>query len=425
MGSTANNLMGSRFPLIKSSTEKLFSLYDFLLKHRGDGANRLAAVITMNGEPLFTKEVMASMLEVIERQQNLPYVISALSNSRTRDPQRGPQREIQKGGAPTKVFDLGEDLTRTKFWDKFVHKIMHPLTKRIPDSWDGVLYYVFFLYQLEHMEFIGPIVSTGLDTLTLSIPVLSEFVTEIAGKLIEIIPLPYMGYAGDLVGIVVGLLFAVFASTLNTSRKHFGSAFTSLLEGIPIVGDVLMLGAMQFQTGAERYLVNRSRILNELKKISPTTQKVANYWAPNTVIHDEPMPKLNINKIKDEGSEFIENRSPIAPYLPVVRSVYNQYKDYASFDNISKTLQGKAKLPPIPDFKAIAAQAAMAAATAAAKKGVDRATSAATTVAENAIKKVTPSDPNQKNQQNQKKSRSRLHGGRRRYTRKQGQRTFF
>jgi hypothetical protein len=292
------------------------------------------------------------------------------------------------------------------------------------------------------MEFIGPIVSTGLDTLTLSIPVLSEFVTEIAGKLIQVIPLPYMGYAGDLVGIVVGLLFAVFASTLNTSRKHFGSAFTSLLEGIPIVGDVLMLGALQFQTGAERYLVNRSRILNEVKKISPTTEKLADYWSPNVVIHDEPMPKLNINKIKDEGSEFIEHKSPIAPYLPVVRSVYNQYKDYASFDNISKTLQGKAKLPPIPDFKAIAAQAATAAATAAAKKGVERATSAATTAvtaaataatntAGNALKKVTPSgqSQNQKNQnqknQNQKKSRTRLHGGGQRYTRKQGKRSFF
>jgi hypothetical protein len=415
MGSTANNLMGARFPQIKASTEKLFSLYDFLLKHKDEGANRLAAVTTMNGEPLFTKEVMASMLEVIERQKNLPYVLAALYNSK---------KAPQKGGAPTKVFDLVEDPTRTKFWDKFVHKIMHPIAQRIPDSWDGVLYYVFFLYQLEHMEFIGPIVSTGLDTLTLSIPVLSEFVTEIAGKLIEIIPLPYMGYAGDLVGIVVGLLFAVFASTLNTSRKHFGSAFTSLLEGIPIVGDVLMLGAMQFQTGAERYLVNRSRILNELKKISPTTTKIANYWAPNTVIHDEPMPKLDINKIKDEGSEFIENRSPIAPYLPVVRSVYNQYKDYASFDNISKTLQGKAKLPPVPDFKAIAAQAAAAAATAAVKKGVNRATTAATAAAtaaansaENALKKVVPSGP--------KKSRSRLHGGRRRYTRKQGKGSFF
>jgi hypothetical protein len=159
--------------------------------------------------------------------------------------------------------------------------------------------------------------------------------------------------------------------------------------------------------------VNRSRILNELKKISPTTEKLADYWSPNVVIHDEPMPKLNINKIKDEGSEFIENRSPIAPYLPVVRSVYNQYKDYASFDNISKTLQGKAKLPPIPDFKAIAAQAAAAAAAAAVKKGVNR----ATTAAENALKKVAPSG--------QKKSRTRLHGGGRRYTRKQGKRSFF
>jgi hypothetical protein len=88
-------------------------------------------------------------------------------------------------------------------------------------------------------------------------------------------------------------MFVFMAVLLNMSRKHFGTAFITSLEAIPMIGDVASDGAQKFEIGAERYLQNRGRILKTVDAVSPTAENIANYYSPSDKIDDGPAPSLD------------------------------------------------------------------------------------------------------------------------------------
>jgi hypothetical protein len=274
---------------------RAFSLFRFLVTHRKQPVSELRKAIVDNGAPMFSEEDLESMLESVNSHLNDPYVQRLLKGD------GGRQTGRQTGGnAPT------GDSTRNKFWDKAIRKIASTIGRFLPELCDGWTYYIFVLHSLEKMDPVGPFISTALDTITLSLPVLSDLTSVTVSGLIGLLPIPYAGIAGDVVGYVLGVLFLLFAINMNMSRKHFGSAFKVSLELLPIIGDVLAEAAVNFEVGAERYLINQDRMLKPLEPISPTAYKIINYYKPSVEPQVGPAPNWNIGKVKSEVLQYAE-----------------------------------------------------------------------------------------------------------------------
>jgi hypothetical protein len=190
-------------------------------------------------------------------------------------------------------------------------KVGSPLKKSIPPSWDGVLWYFFILYHLEQMELIGPMIGTALDVVTLSLPVAADIVSDVITTIVSLAPIPYANFAGSAIGYAVSLCLIAFAVVLNGSRKHFGSAFKSSLEAVPVFGDILVEASQSIETGAERYLQARKKVLNSVNKISPSATQFLDYYSPDVEIHNEPPPIVSIPEIKRNVIDYVAKESGI------------------------------------------------------------------------------------------------------------------
>ncbi len=317
MAKLTEHLLGNKFSGINSDVMRAFSLYNYLVKHRDTPTATLHQNITENGRPIFTKEQIDAMKKTINSHMEYPYVQRLLTKmsggaKKGAEPKadknaKGAEKNAKANGAeakaneegkegeeaPAKGHPLDSDPSRSKFWDRMIRKIMHPIVKRIPEKFDGLLWYTFILYSLEQNELIGPFLSTALDTITLSLPILADLVTDTAGELIGLAPIPYAGKLGNVIGYALSLMFVFMAVLLNMSRKHFGTAFITSLEAIPMIGDVASDGAQKFEMGAERYLQNRKRLLKTVDAVSPTAEDIANYYSPSDKIDDGPAPSLD------------------------------------------------------------------------------------------------------------------------------------
>lgn len=278
-------IFGNKFPHMNENVTKAMSLYGYLAKHIDESPEVLAKQIQGDGGPMFTVKDIREIQAILWRQRVTPF-FQRVTRAKT-------------GGS------LDADPSRSKFFDKMIRKIVYPLASRIPPSWDGVLWYTFLVYNLEQTEFIGPFISTALDTITLSLPVMAELAATGFEKLISLAPVPYASFAGEIIGYVVSLLFIIFAVFLNITRKHFGSAFKVSLEAIPVFGDMLMDAAQSLETGAERYIQNRNKILKPVEKISPTLYQTGDYYIPDVNIHPTAPPPLNYDAVKKDVAEYV------------------------------------------------------------------------------------------------------------------------
>ena len=274
-----------KVPGIEQNVVKAFNLYRFFQNHLDTSPNVLARKITVQGLPLFNSKEISEIQNTIRRQS-----------------------VVQSGGGT----DVGStDTTRQKFWDNIIHKLTHTIGSLIPfgeicKNWE---FYIFFLYALEQMEFIGPFVSTALDSITLSLPVLSDLTADGVQTLFMLLPIPYAGLVGDIAGFVIGTLFILFAVMLNINRKYFGSAFKVSLELIPMFGDILAEAATNFEVAMERAMARRAKILDSIKPISPTMYSFGEYYIPSDQIHNWSPPQLDsIKNIGNELQQYAQRR---------------------------------------------------------------------------------------------------------------------
>jgi hypothetical protein len=192
-------------------------------------------------------------------------------------------RPLHYGGA-----GAGAD-PRNKIWDAFLARVTRTWPEKFPPSWDGLLWYLFILHNLEQLEIIGPLISTLLDTVTLSLPTLADMAEDILSKLLLLAPIPYAGLAGEMLGYAVAVVFSLIAAGLSTSRRRYGDAMKATLEVVPVMGDVLAQGAQSFEIGAERYELNRAKFLESLGRVSPNAAAYFAYRFP-TIADAPPLP---------------------------------------------------------------------------------------------------------------------------------------
>jgi hypothetical protein len=296
-GRYTNYLLGSNFPGINESLMNHMSLYAWLLSHRHIPAAELHKRIRNdNGQPLFTVEDLQSILTTLQSQAGSNFARWIIAGG------------SMSGGAEPEANPLDADPSRSKFWDKYIRKIAGPIAQRLPPSWNGLLWYTFILYSLEQSELLGPTISTLLDSITLSLPVIADVVQEVTEKLIALAPIPYAGFAGEALGMVFSTIFVLFAVGLNVSRKHFGSAFKAALEGIPLFGDILAEGAQSFEIGAERFLNNRKRMLKSVDTISPHAKDFLEYYVPDVEVKTGPAPPpLDLERVKKDVASYVSH----------------------------------------------------------------------------------------------------------------------
>ena len=177
---------------------------------------------------------------------------------------------------------------RNKVWDAFLARVTRTWPDKFPPSWDGLLWYLFILHNLEQLEIIGPLISTLLDTVTLSLPTLADMAEDILSKLLLLAPIPYAGLAGEMLGYAVAVVFSLIAAGLSTSRRRYGDAMKATLEVVPVLGDVLAQGAQSFEIGAERYETNRAKFLASLGRVSPHAAAYFSYKLPTIAAADAP-----------------------------------------------------------------------------------------------------------------------------------------
>lgn len=275
IGKLTNYVFGNKFNDVNENVTRALSLYNFLLVNRNTPVHELRLRVLEKGHPIFSQSELEDIMKIIHRHAGLPFAKKILGMS---------------GGAvvQTVVSKPEDDPSRSKFWDKFIKKLAHPLTSRIPKEFDGLLWYMFILYNLEQLDFVGPFISTALDSITLSLPVVADLIQEGTEKLLILAPIPYAGLAGEIIGYAISLVFLMFAIFVNLGRKHFGSAFKVSLEAIPIFGDVIAEASEKFEIASERYMQGRKRMIASFDKYSPHTANVIEYWSPSTNITTGP-----------------------------------------------------------------------------------------------------------------------------------------
>ena len=333
-----------KLPGTGEAVAKGLSLYRFLMVHRDTPINTLHKEITLNSNPMFTKKDLEEIIIAMKEHIDTPYAQHILKQSGGAAPKMPglpaapampgllaapamPGLPVMPGLPPAQPFHstlpdvptvtpghgLDHDASRSKFWDKMIRKVIYPVTRYIPACLSPMLSSMFILYNLEQHPQYGVLISTYFDTVTLSMPVVADFIAELVAKLGGTFGglLPGGGAIANIASQVIVVLFVVTGVVLNVSRKHFGSAFKLSLEAIPVLGESLSTGAQQIEIGVERYLQNRARILGQIQPTMPKVAAFAEYWTPTPDIVEGPSPPMSVNIIKSEAGDAIEKTTGV------------------------------------------------------------------------------------------------------------------
>jgi hypothetical protein len=291
LGQIANEVLGKLYPNIGANVAININLYMFLLKNIDKSDSELAKSITQKNKQIFTAKTIGNIKRKISEQKDLLSIFKKEASF------------TQKGGKP------GVDKTRSGFWDKLFRKLAYPISSRMPPIGTWFFWWIHILYHMEQQKIYGPLISQFLDTITLTLPILSELVESMMPKIFDLLPIPYAGIVGDVIVYFISLIFIFIAVLINNSRQHFGQAFIIALDAIPLLGETLSLAATNLEKGADRYGNYKNRMINSIGDISPTAGNIIYSYTPDVEIHHEPIPSLNIDKIGDEFSEYAEKKS--------------------------------------------------------------------------------------------------------------------
>jgi hypothetical protein len=322
-------LFNDKVPGIGAHFGKTFSLHRFLLAHKGEV--QIHQRVLRKGKPLFTAAQMRSVLKEIGTQRGgaSPTATSPTATSLPAEP-------VASGiSAGTGTFD------------KIINKFAKTLTSlsglsgppgspsspcvetagkclgQFP-SLPGVGLFVSFLstcvFLLYHLEtdipILGPaVVSPALDAATLGLPATSEFLEaglDAAGVI------PGIGSVAVIASTFVGSILAFVATTMNLSRKQFGSAFQTSLGIVPAIGDALMETAGQTEIFLKRLQDRLDKVLIPVKDISPTAGAAAQQYIPSLDDYTGPSVPLTLetaDTIKREALASLEKKAAQNPAI--------------------------------------------------------------------------------------------------------------
>lgn len=287
IGAFAKDLHSKQLPDADRGVIRFFSLYWFIMTHLDMPADALRRRIVSRGTPIFSPHEFEGVLDTIRKQKDSSFA------QRLRNMTGGATKATRGGGPAPAVTPplpqgsglppspLDGDPSRSKFWDVLLRTQLYKLTKNLPPAFDGFAPIIFGLYGLEQIEVLGPLIATGLDTVTLGLPILGKLMGTAFSKIVALAPIPYAGPVGDIIAYFIALVFIMISATMSVGRKQFGTSFTVGLGAIPIIGDNISDAALLFEKQVERYENNKKKLLDSMDKVSPHTADFLDYWLPS------------------------------------------------------------------------------------------------------------------------------------------------
>jgi len=295
IGILAEDLYSSSMPPETSMImARFFSLYWFILCNLSVPPADLRLRITDRGKPIFKPEEMVEAIEQIKAQADTPFAHRL--KAMTRGMQRGggnalPPPKTTMEVAPVVAKDY--DPSRSKVWDVFFRERLYNLTKGLPPVFDRFAPIIFALYGAEQISIVGPIIASGLDTITLGLPTLGKLSGNIFSKIVALLPIPYAGLVGDAIAYFVTVVFIMLSATMSVSRKQFGTSFTVGIGAVPVIGDNLSDAALLFEKQVERYEFNKTRFLSSLGEVSPHAAEFIDFYLPSKTAKSGPPPQFD------------------------------------------------------------------------------------------------------------------------------------
>ena len=323
IGHFADKHLGKYYKNIGANMAINFNLYNFILHNLDKPDTFLAQAITNKHKVVFTVDEIKKIKAKMKTQVSGPYPKSLL--------------KTQSGGGlvPGSAVQEDGDESRNGFWDKLIRKITLPLTRIIPKKGivNYALWWIQILYHLEQMDLYGPFISQALDSVTLSLPVMAEITEDMAGNLIGLAPIPYAGQAGDLIGYMLSLIFTATAVVINNSRRHFGSAFITSLDALPIIGESLSLAATNLEKGANRFAGYKKKLTQSVSKLSPAAGGIIHSYVPDVEVHNEPLPKVDLAVIQGDLEDYAKKKAGLDKVEAMVNSVSDPSKMASAAQN--------------------------------------------------------------------------------------------
>ena len=318
----ANEATGSRFPNISHELSKLSTLYRFLDKHRNVSPANIN--ITEHGKPLFSSDDMKNIMNQINvRHNKVPNIPSPQRGGDQAPPPPVTLRDPTKPAGYDPKDDMFGATQRpgyqepphpVEFWEDVFNDLYKsyeksPFYLHFSEKWDGVWWYFYLLYNLEHMDIFGPYISIALDAFTINIPALGEAIEVVlhygaglvGGFLTAGLAIGPAAETGSMIADVIAAFMALVGAVISISRKRTGDAFKLLISAIPFdIGATLNMYANGIEKQYSRYLINRERIINTFKPV-PTLQTWLDYYVPE-VGEDKgpPPPPITVDAIKQD-----------------------------------------------------------------------------------------------------------------------------
>ena len=314
---------GSRFHNISYNLSKLPAIYRFLDKHRNVSSATLARNLTDHGKPMFSpKDMNWIMNQINARHNTVPNIPSPQHGGEQTAPPPIALRDPTKPGYDPKDDMFGatqrpgyqEPPHTVELWENVFHSVYEgyknsPFYLHFSEKWDGIWWYFYIMYNLEHMDIFGPYISMALDSFTGNIPAIGEAIEVIlhygagifGGILTAGLGIGPAAEGGSLIADIIVAYMAAIGAIISISRKRTGDAFKLLLAAIPFdVGTTLNMFANSIEKQYARYLVHRARIIDTFAPI-PTLQTWLDYYVPE-IGEDKgpPPPPITAGAIKQD-----------------------------------------------------------------------------------------------------------------------------
>jgi hypothetical protein len=374
-----------RFHKISYTLGKLANLYRFLDAHRNVSPKTLAGLVTEHGKPLFSPEDMNAIMKLIRARHNkTPNTLYPIQRGGDQTPPPITLRDPTKSTGYDPKDDMFGATQRpgfqepphpVEFWEDVFNDLYKayeksPFYLHFSEKWDGIWWYFYIMYNLEHMDIFGPYISMALDSFTGNIPAVGEAIEVIlhygAGTVGGILTLGLgIGPAAEggslIADIIVGYMVTIGA-IISISRKRTGDAFKLLLAGIPFdVGTTLNMYANSIEKQYSRYLVHRARIIDTFNPV-PTLQTWLDYYIPE-VGEDKgpPPPPITVDAIKQDLINTVMEKTGANKALAKLNAIKADPLGSAASATGANTAMAKAQnrvknamtLPPMPAIPAV------------------------------------------------------------------------
>jgi len=214
------------------SVNRFLSMYNELLSKKSP--QEILEHFYMDGQPIFTPEQSESIYKAIHTQSG-GSVIDNIGNSVV-DTITG------QGGPPNPAIQ------------KTIETIQLFIRQMLP--------YVFILQTLEYSPLFGDLIGAALDVAAATLPVIATAIQNQTPAIVGLIPLPYAGTIGIVLGWLFSFFFLWIAMVIGVSRRDFSSAVEATAGMIPFVGGTAMKVVSAADRVSTKLLQRYAKIMN-------------------------------------------------------------------------------------------------------------------------------------------------------------------